>query len=153
MNDVEKKSKAYLEKFCHIENFKLVNQEEDKITFEVSQVDFITSIFKLEKKLGKYRAYPVDTNPAISQIDAVWTVGKGQHLIYTTQLSDTKAPVFFVSLLNSPKYIPGKIATKIEQINRSYDDLTQTQEWKNWDITTDPQSIINVAKKLGLERK
>lgn len=124
------KSITYLSEVCGIVNVTLTEKSQNKITFKVNQNDFIDSFRRMEKQFGQFKAYPVDTSPNMSQIDAVWTVGVGQHIIYVTELNENN-PKFFVTLLNAHQYNPGKLATQLEKTKSGVDSLMKTPEWKN----------------------
>jgi hypothetical protein len=155
MTVLEETSKAYLAKLCKLSNLKLLSETEQDISFKVKSRDFLDSFDHMTQQFGDYKAYPVSTD----QIDAVWTIAPGQHIIYRTQFQGTKL-AFSVVLLKAPEYTPSKLAQDVAQLNQAYDTLTQTSAWQNLGdkdpnkgtIFDQIKAVENEAKKLGLTR-
>lgn len=153
MSVLEEASKAYLASVCKLSNLKLLSEDEQEISFKVRSQDFLDSFDHMTQQFGDYKAYPISND----QIDAVWTVAPGKHVIYRTHLGIKVK--FSVSLLNAPEYIPGKMAQEVARLNKSYDTLTQSLAWQNLgdnnqgNIFDQIKAVEEEAKKLGLTRQ
>ena len=147
MQSLDEKAKTYLSKICSLTNCESVNKSQDEITFSVEQRDFISSFREMEKKYGPFKAYPVETKLGVSQIDAVWQMGKNQHIVFSTDLTDNgNGPRFYVTLLNAPSYIPGPAAQQLAQTIRAVEALQKTPQWQT--LNSKPQNLVQQVKAL-----
>lgn len=158
MSSIEKKARIYLNNFYKLSNLKLTNETKDKITFSLGQSEFVPCFYKFMKLYGEYKAYPVDAGAAVSQVDSVWRVFDGAHVILTTNLTDTSTE-FFITLLNADSYQKDSLAVSFEKKLKSFAALEKTKEWQNFGQKTDLKSllsdgkkVVKAAKKVGLSR-